>query len=370
MRLALSLLTTFLCGTIAFSQLGVTGVYKDLEATAFFKRTAGVVAMDGGFTIPLSDGRIIWLFGDTYVDHYDSVTKRVPCLFQVRNSALLQPASHSWQWQETQSLLNKGEGMKSFLKNKPDGTYFMWPGTGIQIGDTVFIWCLSLKNVPGGMGFDTSGYPLWAKVKVSDMEVVGFTEIKQDFNGIGFAQGFVKDDATGYIYNYGAKGGALLTNNIFVSRFLPNDPYTSWQFWNGKTWTTDAKQADSIGNIPAFSTHVSKVKDKYLLLSAAFSLGCDQGKEIYASTSDSPTGPFSEKKLIYTITDTVQGHYPFFYLPIAHPEFLNNKDELLINYSINGYGTCVEACVNGSYNPEFYRPQAIRVPLKVINPNW
>ena len=345
-------------------------VYKDVEVTAFYKRTKGVVAMDGGYSIPLLDGRVLWLFGDSYIDHYDSATKTVPCLFQVRNCALLQPANHSWQWQQTQTLLSTGEGSKSYLKNKPDGTYFMWPGAGVQVKDTVYILCLSLKNVPGGLGFDSAGPPLLAKIKFPEMRVAGFTELSQDFNGVGFGQGFIKDEAAGYVYVYGSKSSGLFTNNIYAGRFPIDTPSANWQFWDGGSWNNDAQKIAPIGSVPAFSTHVSKVKDKYLLLSADFSLGCDQGKNIYASTSNSPTGPFSEKKLIYTIADTVQGHYPFFYLPIAHPEFINAKDELLINYSINGYGTCIEGCINGKFNPEFYRPQAIRVPLKFIDPEW
>ncbi len=95
------------------------------------------------------------------------------------------------------------------------------------------------------------------------------------------------------------------------------------------------------------------------------SLGCDNGRKIYASVSDSPTGPFSDKKVIYSITDTLNGHYPFFYGPLSHPEYINEKNELLIIYSINGYGDCIPACVDGKSNPEFYRVQALRVPLKI-----
>lgn len=345
-------------------------VYKDIEATNFFKRTEGVVAMDGGYSIPLTDGRILWLFGDSYIDNYDYSTKTVPCLFQVRNSALLQPANHSWQWQQTQTLLNTGEGLKSYLKNKPDGTYFMWPEPGVQIKDTVYVLCASLKNVTEGLGFEFAGPPLWAKIKYPEMNVVTFSDLTQDFDSINFNIGFIKDDAAGFVYAYGAKSVTPFANNIYVARFSFDRPNSNWQFWNGTTWGDDVKSIVPIGPPNSIGAHMSKVKNKYLLLGADFSLGCDQGKNIYASTSDAPTGPFTEKKLIYTLTDTVQGHYPFFYLPIAHPEFINKNNELLINYSINGYGTCVEGCINGRLNPEFYRPQAIRLPLKFIDPKW
>ncbi len=35
-------------------------VYKDSAATAFFKRTKGVIAMGAGFTVTLNDGKVLW----------------------------------------------------------------------------------------------------------------------------------------------------------------------------------------------------------------------------------------------------------------------------------------------------------------------
>ena len=49
-----------------------------------------------------------------------------------------------------------------------------------------------------------------------------------------------------------------------------------------------------------------------------------------------------------------------------HPEFDDKTKELLITYCINGYGNCVNTCINNRFNPDYYRPKAIRVPYKVI----
>ncbi len=85
-------------------------------------------------------------------------------------------------------------------------------------------------------------------------------------------------------------------------------------FWDGSSWNNAIEEAIEITPSPYNSTKVSKVKNKYVALKAEFSLGCDGGKNIYASTSDHIEGPFSAPQIIYTITDTVQGYYPFFYL--------------------------------------------------------
>ena len=75
---------------------------------------------------------------------------------------------------------------------------------------------------------------------------------------------------------------------------------------------------------------------------------------------------FANKKVIWTVDDTLEGNVPFFYQANAHPEYDNGKQELLVTYCINGYGDCVQTCVNGRFNPDYYRPKAIRVPYSVM----
>jgi hypothetical protein len=50
-------------------------------------------------------------------------------------------------------------------------------------------------------------------------------------------------------------------------------------------------------------------------------------------------------------------------MPEAHPEWING-DGLLITYCINGYEPALPMSVNGRVNPEYYRPRAIRLPVK------
>lgn len=154
---------------------------------------------------------------------------------------------------------------------------------------------------------------------------------------------------------------------MYVARFPLNNPAASWKFRDGKGWDTEVLNAVPMGEDVGFTPMVSMVNNKYVLISSEYSVGCDQGKEIFSSFSNFSTGPFSTRKLIYTIDDTVQGHYPFFYGVMAHPEYINKRNELLVTYNINGYDPCVVSCVNNRFNPDYYRLRAIRVPLKLID---
>lgn len=338
---------------------------KDTVVTQFFRRTTGWVASDGGYSIPLSSGGSLWLMGDSHIDDFDPATGTVPCLFQVRNAALNQPRG-DWDWRHTTTLTGNGPGIKSYLKNNPNDLYFTWPSGGIQIKDTIYIYCNSMKNAESkleGFGFAHTGNDFMAKVTFPDMKVAGYTTL-QDFDSIGFGVGFIREGRWVYVYGQKVTG---ISVDLFVARFDERQPCGPWQFWDGAAWSADVHKIKPIAHQSGIdgTFQVTKIDGRYLLLSSALSVGCDQGKDIYAATARKLTGPFSTPQTIYTIDDTVQGHYPFFYLATAHPEDING-DGLLFTYSINGYGTCAATCVNGRMNPDYYRLKAFRLPLASI----
>jgi hypothetical protein len=337
--------------------------HKDAAFTAFFQRTNGWTAGDGALSIPLSDGRVLWVFGDSHIDDYDRRTGTIPCLFQTRNAGLLQDKGGFG----ARTMVGTGPGFRSWFKNAPDNESWFWPGCGFQKSNTVYVYLSQLRKTgSGGMwGFEGTGQDYWAKINFPGMDRVSFAALPR-FNGITFGMGFVDSEAE--IYAFGGKQNGL-AGDLFVARFLSSQPEGQWSFWNGSAWTGDVTQAKPIGRGASTSVHVCRVKNKFVLLTSAFSVACDQGKEIYAATSSNPTGPFSEKKPIFTLDDMVEGHFPFFYLPAAHPEFVDEKNELLVTYCINGYEPCVSACKSDRSIPDHYRPRAIRVPLKLIDPD-
>jgi hypothetical protein len=336
-------------------------VRKDHAFTEFFRRTSGWTAGDGALSVPLSDGRVLWLFGDSHLDDFDTATGTMPCLFQMRNAALLH---RKQDLQNIQTLAGRGPGFKSWFKHSTNEDLWFWPVTGFQNGNTVYVYLASLRKTTAGgqWGFESTGHDSWGNVKFPEMKEITYAPLPP-FHGITFGQGFVKEGE--YIYAFGGKGSGL-ASDIFVARFKSENPENQWAFWDGRSWDGNVTNAAPIARGASTSIHVCKVRDKFVLTTSAFSIACDQGKEILMATSTSPTGPFSPLKKIFTIGDVFEGHYPFFYFPVAHPEFINEHEELLVTYSINGYEPCVPACGKGRAIPDHYRPKAIRVPLAMI----
>jgi hypothetical protein len=334
-------------------------VYKDKAFTDFFRRTNGWVSGDGAISVPLSDHRVLWLFGDSHLDDYDPKTKTTACLFQCRNAGLLQ--SSRTDLKSARTLQTTKPIFKSWFKNSANEDLFFWPACGFQNKDAVYVYLFAMKKTGDGMwGFGSAGNDFWGKVAFPSMEIIDYVPLPR-FDGVQMGQGFVVDGE--WVYVFGGKSHKLATD-VIVARFK-RDETTNWSFWNGTNWNGTSTNAAPIGQA-SVGVHVCYARGKYVLTSGSFSVGCDQGKDIFMAVSDKPTGPFSKLKKVWTLDDIYKGHYPFNYIPQAHPEFINDKNEILVTYSINGYEPKVPACVNGRAIPDHYRPKAIRVPLTLL----
>jgi hypothetical protein len=343
---------------------GNAGIYKDSLVTGFFDRKSGWIASDGSFTIPLSDGRVFWAMNDSYIDHLDTMAGTTPCLFQVRNAGLVQPLGN-WSWPATSTRIGSSSGVPSLFKNNTDDNYLLWPTGGYQYGDTVYVYCSNMMNSSGGLGFARGGNDFLGKMVMPGLTVSGFDSL-QNFNDITFGLGFDTNEPDNYIYTWGVQG-AFITSNIVVARFPKNNPLAHWSFWNGSAWDTAIAHIAPVTTGASNGVYVAKVRNKYVALSTEFAVSCDAGTRIYVATSNSITGPFTDRKVLYTIPDNQLGHTPFFYGPAIHPEYINANNELLITYDINCYSNCLPSCINNGFNPDYYRPRGLRVPLTLID---
>ncbi|RZA00420.1 MAG: hypothetical protein EOP47_14045, partial [Sphingobacteriaceae bacterium] len=316
MKKSLVIAALVLYATYTFAQKAPV-TYRDTVATNFFKRTTGMIAGDGGYSVSLADGRSVWFMGDSHIDDYDMATKTIPCLFQVNNSAVVQKAG-SWDKAATKTLVSNGPGKRSLFKSTQGEKDFYWPGMGLQIKDTIYVYCsgIELTGAGGNMGFKGSGRNAIAKLKYPELTVSGYVNLP-DTKDIGFGIGLIKEGK--YVYIFGQKlDHASVSCAIYVARFAADKPGV-WEYWDGNTWQAEVNKLFVIANV-AMTPQVVKLKNKYVLVSSQLSVDCDQGKEIFSSVSSSLTGPFTKMKPIHTIDDRKDGHSPFFYLPALHPQ--------------------------------------------------
>jgi len=358
--LILALLFSFSCSGGGKDYPVQSHTYKDLTFTELFRRSGGWVAGDGGYSIPIGDNKTLWTFGDSYIDSYDSATKTVPCLFQARNSAMIMDIDNP----AIQYTLENSKSDPTLFNFGTDRKYWFWPSSGFMSDDTIYVFLSRLKSTgePGMWGFTGVDSNYVGTICTSDLSTISYNVLSSK-NGINFGISTIAKGRFTLIYGIKSNG---FGNDLFLARFPTDNIYSSWQYFDGEGWTSELSKIRKIHSEFTSSFYICKFRNRYLLITTEFSVGCDQGRNIFIATSNRPGGPFTDQHSVWQVDDTLNGHFPFFYIANAHTEFENREKELLITYCINGYGDCVETCRNNRLNPDVYRPKAIRVPYSVI----
>ncbi|MEO6148624.1 MAG: RICIN domain-containing protein [Mucilaginibacter sp.] len=377
--------------------------YRDDDVVNYFHRTASgtTVAWDQGNTIPLTysgnNGKVIWVTGDAYNGSQLNGNQKINCgtFFMYRNSALIQPASKSWDPALTTNITTTNSTVSPLeIMESPGahGSTYRWPGPGVELSDKVYYFTYESQYVSGSTTIpenqalyrltQNTGSNAWGTAtRLTPAGMSGQTDIQ-------YKEGMVKP-GDGYVYVFGSKGIFFNTQNIYVARFATGTP-TTWQFWNGTAWTSTRTNAAAAiihvgsGDYTQQNVNISYVNGKYVLVQLDLGFFCDPAShDVYISTSATPTGPFTAPQKVFTIQDKyTDGHLAKYYTPALHPEFNNSSNELLLTYSLNYFGNnydpdgagplpptnCSTSYCAGTtdQDPNFYQLKAVRIPYSLV----
>lgn len=343
--------------------------YRDDNVVRFFNRNGnsqGSVAFDQGTSIPLSNGKVLWVTQDAWDGASLQPNGKFSCnsFFSYGNSILIQPAANNWSSDAPNMTRD------SSAQNKPkqicdiqSGNTFAWPAHGVEIGSHVYMQCGE------GSGLNATNQSLYDLSLKSGNKWQVKRTLPAGMSGqaaINYSAGMVKA-ADGYVYVFGTQGtGFGYTLNVHVARFPVTNPQ-SWTFWNGSSWVSTpvtgdaARIADGLG-----TADVAYVNGKYVMVIMDQGFNCDNTRNIYTATATSPTGPFTTRTKVYSISEYLYGNYARYYTPAVHPESVNGRNELLVTYCLNFSACGVQDCVDGYLDPYFYRVKGIRIPYSKI----
>jgi hypothetical protein len=351
--------------------------YRDGDVTNFFNRTTGSVAFDQGNSIPLSDGRVLWVTQDAW--YQGSLAPNGNLLgnhfISYSNSIIIQPSKTNWNPNAPMMTADgRANGGVGNLIPKYPGKTWSWPSAGVQIGDDVYI-----HNREGqGLGTDDDHQSLFKLTPVTashwKTERTAPAGLTASEKLVSYSSGMIKA-TDGFVYVYGSRTDPNSFGSetfLYVARYPQNDTQ-NWTFWNGTTWATTASIAPTAHIAKGKGTNfVSYLNGKYVYLTMDQGFFCGIASvNMYISTSSSPTGAFGTRKLVYTFSEFYKGNNARVYTPLVHAHADNGKNELLLTYSIN-FGACVNTGdgaikeSDGNYDPYYYRVKGVRVPYEMI----
>jgi hypothetical protein len=195
--------------------------------------------------VPLPDGRVVWLFGDTYIGTVYADGSILPNDHLVNNSFVVQSGRCFTP------LMGGAQRARTDLIPDPAPNQWYWPASGVVSGNALFVFMWRIENDGGALGFH-----------VLDMRMAVFSLPNLTLQSIGpapipaspdrpyGAAGF-GDATSGYLYLYGANsvgpsdGVDEPEQRNFVAR-APLDAFTfpeTWTYWDGVGWSASSAAA-------------------------------------------------------------------------------------------------------------------------------
>ncbi|GAB3320113.1 hypothetical protein GCM10027299_13440 [Larkinella ripae] len=324
----------------------------DAQYNNFFTRYAAWNGGDGVYSILLPDGRIVWTFGDTFLGLVKPDRTRLPNQnVMVRNSVMVQ-TGETFDGFKTmnQGANTTNAGQACFIHAKQQaGNDWYWP-LDATVYDRKLQVVLSHIQKTGSGSWDFKN----ASVDIAICSSTGAIEkiIANKYLGeLGYG-GALCEAADGYTYLYGIKHGTL-TTDVVVARAPKGDLTAVWQYWNGSQWGSQPSPF-SIYKDASDQFSVFRNGSKYYLFTQEIIFG----RRLFLSESSSPVGPWTNKRLLYTVPAEHSTGKVFTYNALVHPELSKNGD-LMISYCVNATNFADNFNTPGS--ADRYRPYFIRV---------
>lgn len=341
------------------------------EATGRFRTPGPWLGADSAYTVDLGSGRVLWLFGDTFIDPArDGSRVNGPNVF-LRNSVALQtPAQDTSAYDLSRSQLTFFTGPEragaptSFFAETDTGDWF-WPLHGwIAPGGKLLLFRLQVQKVSTGFGFAVRG---WDAVAIDAPQAPPSAWTPRAIGGeptgaprlIGSSV-LVDGD---HLYAYAAKNDDA-DHAIYLARFelaalrgLPAGALGDPEWFTGRSY-----QRQSAGAVPdvvlpggqiEFSVHYDRRLERFVQFQTRGLFASDPQTAIVMRTAPRPEGPWSEPVPIY-VPPVPAGADPnklLAYAAKAHPE--QRGADLVLTYMQNDVAN--PAPIDSVYYPEVLR---------------
>jgi uncharacterized protein DUF5005 len=325
----------------------------------FTQNGPGWTGGDGTYSIPLPDGRVSWMFSDSYIGTVDPLTRlRSNPIFTAHNAVTVQDPKSG-----TLSTINPTPG-SYFNTTSPK---WFWVGDGLVVQrspgvDAVGMFLLEWE--PVGTSFQFIGNSI-AVLSLPTLSLEKIIPLTLPNYTIEWGARIMRDGS--YLYIYGVEDLGINGKFAHVARTTLQQALNpaGWTFWNSSAWVVGQSNsvrilADTISNEYTVDKVHTGGGPIYLMVAMDTSPFFTTWTDIVTYYSCTPQGPWTTRTVVYKTPETGQsgGQYGrlFTYDPRAHPEF-NANGEILISYNVNDtdYRDLVHA--------DDYRPKFIRVAI-------
>ncbi|GAB2896262.1 hypothetical protein GCM10027074_74720 [Streptomyces deserti] len=334
-------------------------------------RTDDWTGGDGTHSLRLPDGRILWLFSDTYLGRVhgppnpagESYAWRDTTAPLVRNSAVVMrdgrlettlpaplfpdPAPNQWRWPVAARVEPRSPGSSEQVVR-----VLLWVRTA---GAAPWIY-----GVPTATEVATLSLPdlrLESVVKVLDQQLV-----PDPSRRVLFGTTLVEED--GWTYVFGGDDGQAASrpaSHAYVARVAEGrlaDP-AAWRYWNGSGWGTRPRPVLGDGRRTGVGSAFSVLRHGGTYVLFTMAAGTKGLTTVTSYWACSPTGPWHGPTKEFS-PSLPRGEVAA-YNPQVHPA-LSGDGRLVLSYDVNWLET-TGAAAQLSRNVSLYRPRFVTLRL-------
>jgi hypothetical protein len=293
--------------------------------------------------VPLPDGRVVWLFGDTFIGALRPDGTRETAHF-VNNSVVVQDGA-----QLTTLHGGSPEAPTSLFPSPAAGDYY-WVGDGTVEGGKLRVFLIRFgRTGNGAWDFRFKGSAV-ATLSLPDLRLESVTPVP---GGDRVAWGSALLERGDYTYVYGVED-LQQSKYAHVARAPRGGVTGAWEYFDGVAWSPNpaasARVLDGVSN--QYSVVESGAGFVLISQEAGF------GRRIRAWRSATPVGPWVPAADLGTVPDPGQGR--FTYNAVVHPQAVRDG-QLLLSYSVNGTDPA-----EVQRDASIYRPRFLRVTIPPV----
>ena len=323
------------------------------EADPLFHADPNWIGGDGAYSIDLGQGRVLWLFGDSFIAKTPARVRSESWF--VRNSLAIQSGSDP----STSSMrfvvpVDAQAVPRSFMPEQ--GAQWFWPGHGIRLGDVLLLFYERVQAPPGDpSGFEGAGWTARRVARPDDDPLDWVLEpVQEPANSFGMQLGEAAVAEGSTVYVFATRGNP---HQVFVARMdadaLVAGDLSAPEWWQGERYEVDAAPATIIPDgAPEFSVHHDSGRNEWVMIE---SHGYGDST-VVLRTAPAPEGPWSGPEEVFHPPES-DAPAPFVYAAKGHAE-LTGAD-MVVTYVPSSFDPIAPAD-----EPRLYYPRFVRVNWK------
>lgn len=318
---------------------------------------------DDAHSVDLGKGRVLWLFGDSFVANHVPATRRGAAM--VRNSVAIQqgynPTKASIQFYWRTQRQTDHDSLSSFFP-EADSTWF-WPGHGVRLENTLLIFLMKVKRVNRDLGFEVVG---WEVVAIDnpddDPPAWKLRWLNAPQNSFGVIAGSASVlSVENYLYAFSVQEPG--NHDVFLVRWpmrkAAKGDLSAPFWWLGEAsgWVTQVEMTQKPtvvfgGGQTEFTVHyAARAKRWQQVQTEGFGIA-----DMAVRDANKLTGPWSGLRKFYRPTD-IKAKDAFMYAGKAHPE-LQGADGIF-TYVVNSFDFQVLLDDPSLYYPRFLKTRSV-----------